>query len=318
VAESKWSPVDETMPDERSPILYQSGRGFLAEELDAICATVELFPNLTLSELLETVCEHLDWTTASGRSKLTACSSLLSKLEEEGRVRLPRKSARGSGPRSSVLQRVNATETSYGPERSGVLADLGRVELEIVVGRDRLQLWKEYVDRYHDLGYKRPFGCPLHYFVRSDENLLGCVLLAGAAHSIACRDQWIGWDRGPHLQNLPWVVNNSRFLIFPWIRVPNLASHVLGQVARRLRADWEAKWGYQPVLLETFVDRELYRGTCYRAAGWLELGCTTGRGRQRPGKSYRSRPKRVFVLPLVPKAAALLCGADLRKRRNDE
>lgn len=306
------------MPDERIPLLYQSGRGFSSDELNSICATVELFPNLPLSEIAETVCEHLGWRTVSGGLKATACKSLLLKLAEQGRIVLPRKRHRGSGPRSSGLKKRYALETCPGPERKGVLADLGTVRLELVRERSDLQLWKEYVDRYHALGYKRPFGCPLYYFVRSQEEILGCVLLAGAAHSIACRDQWVGWDLALRLRNLPWVVNNSRFLIFPWIRVPNLASYALGQLARQLRTDWEARWGFAPVLLETFVDRELYRGTCYRAAGWLELGCTTGRGRQRPGKSYRSRPKRVFVRPLVPDCRAWLCSEELRREGDDQ
>jgi hypothetical protein len=242
---------------------------------------------------------------------------LLEKLADQGRIRLPGKRGDRKSPATEV-DRIFDAETAPGSECSGSLVELGQVELEVVRSRARVQLWNEYVDRYHEFGYKRPFGCTVRYFVRSEEGLLGCVLLAGAAHSIACRDEWIGWEIGPRMRNLPWVVNNTRFLIFPWIRVAHLASHVLGQVARRLRADWEERWGYRPVLLETFVDRERYRGTCYRAAGWLELGSTTGRGRQRPGKRYSSSPKRVFVRPLVPDFRVLLCGDELRGRRDDE
>ena len=114
--------------------------------------------------------------------------------------------------------------------------------------------------------------------------------------------------------NLPWVVNNQRFLIFPWVSVKDLASHVLGQVAARLADDWQARWGYTPLLLETFVDPAHYRGTCYRAAGWECLGETSGRGLARPGRQYKSSPKLVFVKPLNPEFRTRLCAKRLQDR----
>jgi len=127
---------------------------------------------------------------------------------------------------------------------------------------------------------------------------LGCVLLAGAAKAIAVRDRWIGWDKQVRLHNLPWVINNTRFLIFPHIRIPHLASHVLGQLARRVAADWHGQWGFSPLLMETFVDPRQFAGTCYRAAGWKLLGETTGRGLARPGRRYHSSPRLILVKPL--------------------
>lgn len=301
------------MPEANLPALplSQSGRSFTPEELELICSTVTNCDGLTRHELAWTLCELLDWTTATGSPKLDACRKLLAKLESQGRLRQP---AKGGYKKSAggEVRRVYSPETQPELEWRGRLGDLGAVELEIVRSRSRTRLWNEYVDRYHYLGYRRPFGCPLRYFVRCDRGLLGCVLLAGAAKAVAVRDRWIGWSETERLQALAWVVNNTRFLILPWIRIEHLASHVLGQVARRVREDWQQVWGYRPVLLETFVDPERFSGTCYRAAGWIELGLTSGEGLARPGRRYISTPKTIFVRPLVEEFRAQLCGGVLK------
>ena len=172
-------------------------------------------------------------------------------------------------------------------------------------------MWQEYVSRYHYLGYKKPFGYYLHYFIGSDRGLLGCMLFSGAAKSIGVRDGWIGWTQAQRLRNLAWVINNSRFLIFPWVKVANLASHVLGQIHKQIRAHFKQRWGFCPVLLETFVDSQSYRGSCYKAANWCYLGKTTGLGLVRQGKSYATSAKKIFVKPLVKEYRQLLCSEDL-------
>jgi hypothetical protein len=128
---------------------------------------------------------------------------------------------------------------------------------------------------------------------------LGCLLFSGAAKAITPRDQWIGWSSNERLRNLGFVVNNNRFLIFPWVKVRYLASHVLGKVVRVLAQDWQKRWNYQPVLLETFVDPQYFAGTCYQAANFKYLGMTSGMGLLRQGKSYTTTPKKIFVYPLV-------------------
>jgi hypothetical protein len=161
------------------------------------------------------------------------------------------------------------------------------------------------------LGYKGAFGYRLRYFIRSGSRYLGCVLLAGAARAIAVRDRWIGWNEHSRLRNLPWVVNNSRYLIFPHVRIAHLASHVLGQLARRVAQDWQSQWGFAPLLLETFVDPSRFSGTCYRAAGWQVLGSTSGRGLARAGKRYHSRARLVLLKPLHEDCRRLLCTRSL-------
>jgi hypothetical protein len=157
-------------------------------------------------------------------------------------------------------------------------------------------------------------GCFLRYFIGSPAGLLGCILLAGAAKAIQARDQWIGWDRARRQQNLPWVINNTRLLIFPWVRLRHLGSQVLGQLARRVRQDWHQRWGYGPLLMESFVDPEKFLGTCYRAAGWIELARTTGRGLPRAGQVYESTPKWILVKALRDDFRERLCGGPLPGR----
>jgi len=216
-----------------------------------------------------------------------------------------------AGKRAGVaLSERTATDNPL----AGPLRDFQPVRLEPVTKASEVGLWNEYVERFHPLGYKGAFGYRLRYFIRSDSQLLGCVLLAGAAKAIAVRDRWIGWKKRARLHNLPWVINNSRFLIFPHVRIPHLASYVLGQLARRVTADWQDQWGFVPLLLETFVDPTRFAGTCYRAAGWELLGETSGRGLARPGMRYSSSPRLVLIKPLHEDCRRLLCTELLQGR----
>ena len=174
------------------------------------------------------------------------------------------------------------------------LAELGPVALIALTAKKQRALCNAYLQRYHPLGYKRPFGYRQRYFIEAGSHRLGCILLSGPAKALTARDRWIGWSDRQRLKNLPWVLNNSRFLLFPWVHVANLASHVLGQLARRVADDWEECWGYRPVLLETFVDPAQFHGGCYRAGGWELLGRTTGEGLVRPGQAIQNHPKTDF------------------------
>jgi hypothetical protein len=286
----------------------QAEREFSAQEIGEIRKTVAWLPGLARKELAATVCEHLHWHTTAGTPKIQACQKLLERLEAAGLVALPalRGEQSHGGPRAEVTlgERSAADKPLAGP-----LCRFEPVCLEVAASASDAGLWNEYVERFHPLGYKGAFGYRLRYFIRSGSQHLGCVLLGGAAKAIAVRDRWIGWDERTRLCNLPRVINNSRFLIFPHVRIPHLASHVLGQLVRRVRADWQQHWGFIPLLMETFVDPSRYRGTCYRAAGWELLGETSGRGLTRPGKSYRSTPRLVLVKPLAEAFRQQLCTA---------
>jgi hypothetical protein len=229
----------------------------------------------------------------------------LEKLKEAGTIQLPEKQEHQKrGPQKII------TLTSRTAPRVEILADLsaiGEVGLKVASSINSKKLWNEYVDRYHMLGYKKPFGCRVRYFIVSKHGELGCILLSGAAKSLGVRDNWIGWPDKTRAQNLPWIVNNSRMLIFPWVQARNLASHSLAQLARRVGDDWQERFGYRPLLMETFVDPLHYQGTCYRAAGWTLLGNTTGEGLRRPGREYKTTPKMLFVKPLTKDFREQLC-----------
>jgi hypothetical protein len=288
--------------------ITQCGRKVIDTEIEQIRETVDLCWRLSRYELAQTIAENLGWYTASGSLKVDACSKLLEKLQAEGVLQLPAK---------RVLSKPNKRSIPI-TERTAPVADidcklkqLEYVTLQVVSEPQDIKLWQEYVSRYHYLGYKKPFGFYLYYFIGSDRGILGCVLFSGATKSIGVRDRWIGWTPAQRLRNLAWVINNSRFLIFPWVKVANLASHVLGQIDKQIRAHFNHRWGFCPVLLETFVDPQHYSGSCYKAANWRYLGMTTGSGLVRKGKSYRTSAKKVFVKPLIKAYRQLLCCEDL-------
>jgi len=274
---------------------------------------VRLCRGLSRRELAETICEHWGWVTASGSLKLTACLKVLEALEQQGELQLPPKKKK---PITERVRGAKHTKRTAPPDEAlvGKLADVSPVRLEMVEGRDQAKLWNEYLDRHHYLGYSKPFGCTIRYFIVCDKGLLGCALVAGASRAIKARDEWIGWSKQRRQQNLPWLINNTRFLIFPWVEIRHLASHVLGQLSRGVQEDWQQRWGYEPLLMETFVDPAEYSGTCYRAAGWIELGRTTGQGLSRKGQAYTSTPKLIYVKPLSKNFREQLCAGPLQGR----
>ncbi len=280
-------------------MIVQCGRQIKKEEIAQIRETVETFCNLSRTELAHTVCEHLEWHTASGGNKVDACMKLLKILEDRGVIQLPAKQdKRDIRYKPGKQPVVNNKPLAQGPVE-GKLKDIGPINLRVVMDKEETLLFNEYLRHYHYLGYKRPFGCFLRYFIEGSDTILGCLLFSGAAKALKSRDQWIGWSPNERLRNQGFVVNNGRFLIFPWVKVRYLASHVLGKVIKVLAKDWQQRWGYQPVLLETFVDPQYYAGTCYQAANFKYLGMTSGMGLRRQGKSYTTNPKKIFVYPLV-------------------
>jgi len=294
--------------------VVQGERRITVQELEAARQTVRWCSGLSRTELARTICEHWNWVTASGSPKVTACLNVLEELEQKGLLRLPGKRRMTRWSSDQACGAESTQRTDPGAPVMGELSEVGSVCLEGVEGKGKVRLWNEYVDRYHYLGYRQPVGCFLRYFIQSEAGMLGCVLMAGAAKAIQSRDQWIGWNRVGRRQNLPWVINNTRLLFFPWVRIRHLGSHVLGQLARGVRKDWEQRWGYGPLLMETFVDPDKFLGTCYRAAGWIELGRTTGRGMQRAGRDYQNTPKRIYVRALCEDFRERLCGGPLQGR----
>jgi hypothetical protein len=259
-------------------------------------------------ELAATVCELLGWVRPKGSPKARECREFLENLETAGQLVLPEKRA---GRPVGLRTRVPITERGEpGRALTGTVRDIAPLSVERVASKSDRLLWRELVGRYHYLGHTVPFGAHLRYLVwaaHPERAVVACVQLSSPAWRMAARDRWIGWDDTTRARGLQLVVCNSRFLILPWIEVRNLASAVLSLVSRRVVVDWPEQYGIEPYLLETLVDRTRFRGTCYRAAGWIELGSTTGRGRMdREHRRGGLVPKTVFVYPLVRDAAAKL------------
>jgi hypothetical protein len=293
---------------EKSELIH-CGRRISASEIDQIKDTVGLFPKLSLTELAKTIGEHLEWRTASGRIKRDACMTLLEKLESAGLLSLPAK--RKIACARKVVFRIHPGDELCRGRISGRIKDLGNIEVEVVEGNQARLLFEYCMSRYHYLGVNKPFGCYMRYFFRCGKGLLGCAIFAGAAMAIGKRDKWIGWNRIERSNNLGLLINNSRYLVFPWVRVENLASHILGKLGRRVCEDWKKRWNYRPVLMETFVDPKLHDGTCYKAANWKYIGMTSGAGLVRKAKSYKTTPKKIYVKALRKDFRKCLCREEL-------
>lgn len=280
------------------------GRTFVPSELCLVVEVVSTCRGLSRQELAKTVCELLGWRRPNGGLKTMECRELLELLERSGRLALP--APRPGRPRGS---RTQVPCTGRGEPKApiqGTVGDVGQIGLRRVVEAGDRRLWRELVERYHYLGHKVPFGAHLRYLIELERpagTVAGCLQLSSPAWKLVARDCWIGWSDEVRKRQLQRVVQNSRFLILPWVEVSNLASAVLGRMARQFGADWERAFGVRPVLLETFVESARYEGTCYRAANWTELGSTRGRGRQdREHDRHWRCPKTVWVYPLVRRA----------------
>lgn len=286
-----------------------SGRRLSAQDIELIQHVTADFRNLTLHELANTVSELLDWHRPTGKLKTRECVTLLQHLAAKGWLQglpiLQQTRPRGARP---VL--VDSCSDAQAPVR-GDLRDHLPIQLRLIQTRADRVLFQQYIERYHYLGYRVPYGAQLRYFIHSSAPpgpVLGCLLFSSAAWKMAPRDRWIGWDDAIRRSNLGHIVSHSRFLILPWVRVPSLASHLLSRIAERLPHDWWIHYHVRPVLLETLVDVSRFTGTCYRASNWIDLGLTQGRGRMdRHTQRIGHAPKRIFVYPLCRNARQLLC-----------
>jgi hypothetical protein len=260
---------------------------------------------LTRAKLSRQVCEWLDWRTAKGKLKEVSCRVALLKLERQGAIRLPAaREFAGANKRAGVKKAKAAAPWE------GRLEKLLPIELIRIgsAGSRAAQEWNELMSRHHYLGAGPLCGAQLRYLVHSpDYGYLGALAFSSAAWRLEVRDQWIGWSEKARQQNLSRVIANSRFLIVPYVKVPNLASHVLGLAMRRIRADWMDRYGEDPVLVETFVEKQRFRGTCYRAGNWISAGETKGRGRQDHDNQRALPIKKVLLYPLDGKARERLC-----------
>lgn len=281
-----------------------SGRTFSPEDIELIKWARKTYPKLPRHEFASTVCELLNWTTPGGRAKWHPCLAFLEQLEAEGIIHLPVVKAI-----KQTAGKVKITAFEFDTrEINGEVRDFEPIKLTVVQPGEELKRWRAYVEQYHMLGFKTVFGSRLQYFVKSGNLELGCIQFSASSWALKQRDEWIGWTVDDRKDRLNLIVNNSRFLIFPWVHIRNLASKVLSLAAHQIQEDWLREYCYAPVLLETFVDLEHFKGTCYKAANWIHLGETQGRGRMDRHKEYALSKKAIFMYPLQKDFKEILKG----------
>ena len=273
------------------------GRPLSAQDVTQIQRLVAEHPSWHRTRLSRELCERWGWRNEAGQLKDMACRSLLLTLQERGWVDLPaRQRASVNGFRNRCPVTV-AHDASPWATSLDALRPL-RVE-RVTPGSPPSRLFQCLLQRYHYLGQRNCVGENLKYLVSDRHGRpLACLLFGSAAWQCRPRDAWIGWSALARPRALRLLTNNTRFLILPWVRVPHLASHLLSVILCRLSGDWQEKYGHPIYLVETFVERDRFSGTCYRAAGWIHVGCTTGRGRNAPGLAPQGPIKEVFLKPL--------------------
>jgi hypothetical protein len=285
------------------------GQPVSAQQLAEIDEIIETFPKLSRTELANTVCEIFSWKRPTGKLKSVECRQFLERLDDKGTINLP--ACRKKYANKGIVKVRRTGKADIQPTVSTKLKHLWPIRLTRVDDQEQRRLWYEYIDRYHYLGYQLPFGAQLRYFIESDatDEILGCFQFSSPAWKMAPRDRWIGWSDEKRKGNLQKIVNNSRFLIFPWVKVRNLASTALSLAVKRVPNDWQEVYGYRPVLMETLVDRKRFKGTCYKAANWIPVGKTTGRGRMdRDHTRKGAAVKEIYVYALSSRFRQKLAG----------
>jgi hypothetical protein len=276
--------------------------------------TIDAHPALSRTALSRRLCAELDWHAPNGRPREMSCRAALVKLDRQGALRLPPAQPFGGrcGGRRAIAVAPLAPLAPLAVVHQQSLAELQPVELLVVDRADRAasRVWRELMERYHYLGAGPLCGAQVRYLIRrgaAAHDWLGGLAFSAAAWRVEAREEWIGWSDAARERHLPLVVCNSRFVLVPPVQVPHLASHVLGLALQRVGEDFHDRYGYAPLLVETFIDPARFAGTCYRAANFIEVGQTRGRGRQDRAHRGEAGVKRVFVYPLHAEARARLC-----------
>jgi hypothetical protein len=267
------------------------GREFTEDDINLIQRLIADTAGINRQRLSRRFCEEVGWRKADGGLKDMSCRVAFLRMHRDGHISLP-------APQKPQY-RPGTKRTLFAEPQSLVTKKAGEYDLEIeLVGKDCSSLWNEYIDRYHYLGYTPLPGAQLRYFIKSGTQVLALLGFGAAAWKTAPRDTYIGWDAETRKRNLHLIANNSRFLVLPWVRSKNLASHVLSLVSKRICFDWKGRYNYEPVLLETFVEKERFLGTCYKAANWTYVGDTKGRGKLDTHNEYKLPVKGIWLYPL--------------------
>lgn len=279
------------------------GRPFPSSDIELIRALIAQVPPLTRAQLSREVCGRLNWRRPDGRLKDMSCRVALLRMQADGLITLPApRNAKPVPYRAHPEIERAVLEPPIPPA-----VDLARLSVDVVQAKRDSLLWNAYIQHHHYLGHQLMPGAQLRYVVRAAGHLVALLSFGASAWKTRPRDEFIGWTHDERQRNLHLVVNNARFLILPWIRCQNLASRTLALVSRRLADDWHSRYAYRPVLLETFVEKPRFAGTCYKAANWRYLGDTQGRGKLDRLHRNAKPVKSIWVYPIVADFRRHLC-----------
>src|SRR6202049_3552266 len=270
--------------------LRYRGREIREEDILYIRTLIEQYPKESRRKLSVRVCEAWQWRQANGALRDMVCRGMLLMLERAGQIALPPVSYVRHNP---LAQRARPAPAEV--DRTPIvdrLADLQPLEFQAVRRTPQEALFNSLIEEHHYLGYEQPVGEHLKYLVWAEGRPIACLAWSSAPRHLGSRDRYIGWGAAARRSRIRFIAYNTRFLILPWVRTENLASHILGRMASRISADWQQMYGHPLYFLETFIDPKRFRGTCYRAANWVVLGKTTGRASKptatcRTGRSNR-------------------------------
>jgi len=279
------------------------GRHFTADELQTLRHLIEAHPSASRAQLSQQVCVLLDWLKPNGELKEMSCRVAMLRMQADGLITLP--AARKRAPRQPKYLATAATDPE--PLLTQPVHELPPLRLCQVAGAAQSRRWNETIARYHYLGYSPLAGSQSRYVVFAGERQVALLSFGASAWKLAARERFIGWPDEARQKNLHLVVNNARFLILPWIQSKGLASKILSLIQRQLPNDWQARYGYRPVLMETFVETPRHRGTCYQAANWIKVGQTAGRGKKCPTSKPILPIKDIWLYPLHKNFRSILC-----------
>ena len=279
-----------------APLSYRH-RVITAEDLVFIRELIAQNPQSSRRNLSDKLCEAWNWVQANGALRSMVCRGLMLMLHRQGLIELPpvRRVMRNPFVDRAAPATIALDETPM----CSSLAELGELELRQVRRTPDEASFNALMQQHHYLGYTQPVGEQLKYMVFAQGRPIACMAWSSAPRHLGSRDRFIGWSAQARLANIRLLAYNTRFLILPWVTVPHLASHLLGRVVRRLSADWQAVYAHPIYFVETFIDPQRFRGTCYRAANWSLMGVTTGRGKDAPTYEPNRSIKQVLGLPLV-------------------
>lgn len=279
-------------------------RDFSPGDIQTIRDLIAQDPKLQRSAPSRKLCLLWGWTKPNGELKDMTCRVALLRIQKDGLIELPRSQI-------TVVRKPAHFEPTAASDAQACIKqpvhELSRVTLQVVSAKSTSLLWNEYMARYHYLGYAAMSGSQIRYNVFAGEQLVACISFCACAWKLKDCERYIGWSEEQRQRNLQLVINNARFLVLPWIQSKGLASKILSLAARQLPRDWKQRYGFEPVLLETFVEYERHKGTCYKAANWVNVGRTTGRGKKSTSHKRLIPAKDIWLYPLRKNFSTFLC-----------